>query len=243
MASNGDSSEIRCPIRVPGLRLPVPDHRRASGPPPRISMELPRFRRDDSWIESLGRDVALAVTLVAMLVVMERLNDWIAESVGPERIWRQFWNYFRIQVVGQLTAVFVVFAGRRALPEAGVWRWLGLAALLAVACVLGWQALAQWQAIGWPHWPPLHPFVARTFQHQLAVTALLMAGLHEFLRISRSAEGALHHAQLRRIAIEGDLAEGRMQVLQAQIEPHFLFNSLANLRRLMRIDSLSGQAM
>jgi sensor histidine kinase YesM len=146
-------------------------------------------------------------------------------------------------VVGQLTAVFVVFAGRYALPEAGVWRWLGLVALVAVACVLGWQALLQWKAIGWPHRPPIPRHVAHMFQHQLAVTAVLIAGLHEFLRISRRAAGALHQAQLRRIAIEGDLAEGRLQVLQAQIEPHFLFNSLANLRRLMRIDALSGQAM
>ena len=205
-------------------------------------MELPRFRRDNSWIESLGRDVALAVALVAILVVMERMNDWITDSMAPAQIWRQFFNVFRLLVVGQLTAVFVIFAGRYALPEAGVWRWLGLVALVTVACVLGWQVLVQWRAIGWPH-RPLPPFVAIMFQHQLAVTAVLIAGLHEFLRISRRAAGALHQAQLRRIAIEGDLAEGRLQVLQAQIEPHFLFNSLANVRRLLRIDAPAGQAM
>src|SRR6188472_792725 len=110
-------------------------------------MELPRFRRDNSWIESLGRDVALAVALVAILVVMERMNDWIIDSMPLAQMWRQFFNIFRLLVVGQLTAVFVVFAGRYALPEAGVWRWLGLVALVAVACVLGWQALLQWKAI------------------------------------------------------------------------------------------------
>ena len=205
-------------------------------------MELPRFRRDNSWIEALGRDVALAVLLVALLVVMERMNAWITDSVAPAQMWRQFFNIFRLLIVGQLTAVFVIFVGRYALPEAGVWRWLGLVALVTVACVIGWQALVQWRALGWPH-RPLPPFVALMFQHQLAVTAVLIAGLYEFLRISRRAAGALHQAQLRRIAIEGDLAEGRLQVLQAQIEPHFLFNSLANLRRLMRIDALAGQAM
>ena len=122
-------------------------------------------------------------------------------------------------------------------------RWLALVALVGFACVLGWQALQQWKAIGWPQRPPTPAFLARAMQHQLAVTAVLIAGLHEFLRISRRAESALHQAQLRRIAIEGDLAEGRLQVLQAQIEPHFLFNSLANLRRLMRTDALAGQAM
>jgi len=32
-------------------------------------------------------------------------------------------------------------------------------------------------------------------------------------------------------------------VLQAQIEPHFLFNSLANVRRLLRTDGDAGRAM
>jgi len=206
-------------------------------------MELPRFRRDNSWIETLGRDVALAVALIAILVVMERMNDWITDSMAPIHVWREFFNAFRLLVVGQLAAVFIIFVGRYALPDAGVRRWLGLIVLVAFACVLGWQAMLQWKAFAWPHRPPVPPFVARMFQHQLAVTAALIAGLHEFLRISRRAAGALHDAQLRRIAIEGDLAEGRLQVLQAQIEPHFLFNSLANLRRLMRIDALAGQAM
>ena len=32
-------------------------------------------------------------------------------------------------------------------------------------------------------------------------------------------------------------------MLEAQIEPHFLFNSLANVRRLLRIDGEAGRAM
>ena len=206
-------------------------------------MELPRFRRDNSWIESLGREVALVVALVAMLVVMEDMNEWMSGSAGPAKIWLLFFADFRFLVVGQLVALFVIVAGRRALPDAGVRRWLGLVALVALGSALGWLAMVQDHAIAWPNRPPVPAEVARAVQHQLVVTAALIAGLHEFLRISRRAAGALHDAALRRIAVEGDLAEGRLQVLQAQIEPHFLFNSLANLRRLMRIDDHAGQAM
>ena len=46
-----------------------------------------------------------------------------------------------------------------------------------------------------------------------------------------------------RIRLQSELATGRLQILQAQIEPHFLFNSLANVRRLLRINGPAGRAM
>jgi sensor histidine kinase YesM len=39
------------------------------------------------------------------------------------------------------------------------------------------------------------------------------------------------------------MAEARLQVMQAQIEPHFLFNTLANVRRLYEIEPASADTM
>jgi LytS/YehU family sensor histidine kinase len=39
------------------------------------------------------------------------------------------------------------------------------------------------------------------------------------------------------------MAQAHLQVLQAQIEPHFLFNTLANVRRLYEADRDAGHAM
>ena len=50
-------------------------------------MNLPRFRRNDSWIEALGRDVALVVVLVAALVMMEGINEWTQGSLSPSQVW------------------------------------------------------------------------------------------------------------------------------------------------------------
>jgi sensor histidine kinase YesM len=42
---------------------------------------------------------------------------------------------------------------------------------------------------------------------------------------------------------ERESAEARLSALQAQIEPHFLFNTLASVRRLYETDPASGRSM
>ena len=48
---------------------------------------------------------------------------------------------------------------------------------------------------------------------------------------------------MRRIDLDRDLTEARLQLMQAQIEPHFLFNALANVRRLYQTDAPAARAM
>lgn len=61
----------------------------------------------------------------------------------------------------------------------------------------------------------------------LATGALILAW-HRRLR----ADELLRQAQQRRLAAEMQVADLRLQALQSQIEPHFLFNTLATARRL-----------
>jgi LytS/YehU family sensor histidine kinase len=72
---------------------------------------------------------------------------------------------------------------------------------------------------------------------------VLVATLCEAQRRSLEASVAVHDERLRGIALQSQLAEARLHMLQAQIEPHFLFNSLANVRRLTRLNPASGAAM
>ena len=48
---------------------------------------------------------------------------------------------------------------------------------------------------------------------------------------------------MQRIDLDRELAEARLQVMQAQVEPHFLFNTLANVRRLFQTDPPAAHAM
>jgi hypothetical protein len=61
-------------------------------------------------------------------------------------------------------------------------------------------------------------------------------------RASRAAD-ELHRLEARRIALGRENLEARLNLMRAQIEPHFLFNALANVGRLCRNDVDAGTAM
>lgn len=62
--------------------------------------------------------------------------------------------------------------------------------------------------------------------------ALAIGGLLLARRRTLQADRALRHAEQQRLAADMQLADLRLQSLQSQIEPHFLFNTLATARRL-----------
>jgi signal transduction histidine kinase len=73
--------------------------------------------------------------------------------------------------------------------------------------------------------------------------ATLLVIAHLSIERSRAATGALHESQVRRLAQERELASAQLQLLQAQVEPHFIFNALATVRRLLRIDPAAARTL
>jgi LytS/YehU family sensor histidine kinase len=141
-----------------------------------------------------------------------------------------------------VTALFLVLGfGMAWLPERRVLRWPALSAVIVAAAALGWFAEDGLTLLlsGEPISDGERPYML----HTMFVLALLVGVLGEYRWASLRAAALLHEAELNRVRLESDLAAGRLQVLQAQIEPHFLFNSLANVRRLLRTDGKAGRAM
>jgi len=64
---------------------------------------------------------------------------------------------------------------------------------------------------------------------------LATAVLYWFAR-ERDERNTLHEATLANVMLERQTIEARLQALQAQIEPHFLFNTLANIRLLYEVE-------
>ncbi|HSO07116.1 MAG TPA: histidine kinase, partial [Pelomicrobium sp.] len=111
------------------------------------------------------------------------------------------------------------------------------AALLAVSAVLG-VLLHGYYADGFAHLPPPLRILADSLRWGLPAAFLaLIADVHQrALRI----DSAAHAAEAARAQLEQGASEQQLALLQAQIEPHFLFNVLGNVRRLYRTRPEAG---
>lgn len=79
------------------------------------------------------------------------------------------------------------------------------------------------------------------------ILGLLFGVIIMYFFYSRVRLAELHsqaqQEQLQRLAGEKELAEAQLKLIQAQIEPHFLFNTLANISSLIRQDAVKAQKM
>ena len=73
--------------------------------------------------------------------------------------------------------------------------------------------------------------------------ALAVATTYYLWRASADSDEQLRQESLRRQAVEQQLANTRLTALRKQIEPHFLFNTLATVRRLHQTDPAAGAGM
>jgi len=197
------------------------------------------FQRHRSWIEVLGILFALAVALGLMKALVENVWTFVLQPL-PEA-GQLFVLTWQQDFLGAAVVVLGVATLPQWLPQRRVPRWTGLALAVVVAGVVGWVVQDGFVrvATGAPIPPEERPYEL----FASLVLAALVGALGEYRWRSLRAAAAVHEAALTRIRLQGELAAGRLQVLQAQIEPHFLFNSLANARRLLRIDGEAGRGM
>jgi hypothetical protein len=85
-------------------------------------------------------------------------------------------------------------------------------------------------------------YMLLVFTSWLGSGAILVAGYVFYMR-ARAAQEEARAAELRRGALETQQLATRLRLLQAQVEPHFLFNTLSNVRRLCQSDAAAGRAM
>ena len=85
-------------------------------------------------------------------------------------------------------------------------------------------------------------FMVSAFTTWFIPAAALVAGYVFYLH-TRAVREEANSAELQRASLEKQQLETRLCLLQAQIEPHFLFNTLSNVRRLCQSDAGAGRAM
>ena len=168
------------------------------------------------------------------LLLILAINTAIALLLSIEDT-RPFWHPFMSAQVFGLTIAYVVNAARPWGKTRPVWRLMvavGLGTLLAIVVLVA----AKGYVIGDPKY---HLDAVRGQLPWFAWTALsaFIIGLcvsFVFLFKFREAHAAaaLHRAEAERHLMSKHAIEAELKLMQAQVEPHFLFNTLASVQYL-----------
>ncbi len=142
-------------------------------------------------------------------------------------------------LVGAVTMLVTAIVFLNAAGRSGRER-IGVAMVAAVLCSL--VAAVMRYLVGATPAADGAAFILKVFIAWLIPALALAAGCVLYLR-AHAARAEVNDSALRGAALEKQRQEARLQLLQAQIEPHFLFNTLSNIRRLCQSDVAAGRQM
>jgi len=154
-----------------------------------------------------------------------------------------FWAYFVVsQCIGLSICTFCRYGNLLVKPKTDT----GLAVTLLVAILCG--GLLGGLVGGWLAGIELVDFMARkVYMLRIVVLSLLFGGSIALFFLSRekiaSTQRLLQEERIQRLMSEKNAMQAQLKQLQAQIEPHFLFNTLSNVLSLLESDPTAGRKM
>ncbi len=202
-----------------------------------------RARGEASFVARVARALdwprLAAVALVTLLLSLGALfSPALLDFFSPAEI-ALAWLTHLAELAVIAAALLVAFA----VVDELLARSMPLRLAVICALLLAWSVvlavlLHAYYAGGVEHLPPPLRMFADSLRWGLpAVFMALIADVHQ--RALR-ADSAAHAAELARAQLQQAESEQRLALLQAQIEPHFLFNMLGNVRRLYRTRPQAG---
>ncbi len=180
------------------------------------------------------RDLLIVCVLGILIALLLRLAD---EG-------RDFLSYLIMsQAFGLATCLMMIFSLWLFKPR----QWMSLFAVIlaAVGCgvLIGMQTgrwILESLHLSGPAWPAKE--IVRT-----VLLALFLCAAGTYFCITRKRlrlrGESLEKERIRRAEVEKEALEAKFRILQAQIEPHFLFNTLSNVVSLIDTDPARGKAM
>ena len=181
----------------------------------------------------------LAFVLLATVVITAQSTLQAASSRywSADQLVRAFTETFAEGVVVALAMFFggsILLAWARPSGVVGtVVASLALTVFAAAGCLAGF-----WLTFDPRFFPPLSFIVASTLRWTI-IGGLLFV-IDDLIETQRQNMRRLHDGAARVASLGRQSAEARLQLMQAQIEPHFLFNTLANVKRLCNTDPDGG---
>jgi signal transduction histidine kinase len=207
----------------------------------------PRFgpRTQHSPFAGLGRAGFVIVAVVALIDAMRQSIKHIVTEPIAEWSLPFVLTCLASAAIGCAILLAVVYARNRA-PSPGARQYamvFGAAAIAVAVVVFAVNGLDVWLEDPTFTLDLGHVFDVIRDWVRYTLLGALVAGA--WLYVSAEAEQA---AEAERIALESartarQVAEARLRMLEAQIEPHFLFNTLAHVQRLYETDRANGARM
>lgn len=199
-------------------------HPAAAGAPPPATLLLPRLLAD--------LRIALPVSLLAGLL--------IALATGsPEQLYDQLVYSTCIGMIG----FFMVDLARLLLwpnPARRVHQWLAFFGMVLAGAVLGHYLGHRAAAAMLDHTVPVLAEYFSIGRISMILFTFLgmctMIVLVEYRERVARIEREHQEARLRAEVVERQALQAQLRLLQAQVEPHMLFNTLANLQGLIALD-------
>jgi hypothetical protein len=182
----------------------------------------------------LIRSISASLDKVVIAAEHDDLAGWAARVLG---------GYAGLLVMA-VPMLLGIFATANLGPQRGVRRVAALAAAVVLFTLLGMLlriAVADAFKLG-SGWDRLTAYLSYVWPRYIVLGGMLTA-VGEFYRRELKSLRDMQEAESDSARYEREMVAARLQVLQAQIEPHFLFNTLANVRRLYSTDPVAGRVM
>lgn len=200
------------------------------------------------WSTALAGLTPQVVAIVATLLFIRILSSVGAQVIRAVHD-RELGAFFSHLVVayGELLAMaapmlVLIIATANLGPERGVKRVAALTAAVILSAGAGSLLRVPFEHWLNAEWDDLPGMLASVWPRYALLGGMLTI-VGEFHRRETASIEAMQQAEIARVAFEREMAEARLQVLRAQVEPHFLFNTLANVRQLYTLDRGGGGAM
>jgi hypothetical protein len=198
------------------------------------------------WLHGLGREgiaIVLVVAIVTSLntttkfLVTAPLAEWFAIFLG------ELAGYLFVGSSVLIAAVWV----RNAVSTHGFRQYAAMALAVVAAATFAEVCWEVWST-RWPFTEPGDPWWGELISLGSQITrdsfvGLIIASAWLYLRAEAEHAAAIAACAVDSERMDRQTAEARLQMLEAQIEPHFLFNTLANVKRLYETDRAAGATM
>jgi signal transduction histidine kinase len=186
------------------------------------------------FLMTLAFSAALAVPFTAVGFILYTSGD------GAWRNWRGWLHWYGTNLVVSTTIGLVIYAlfylahriwgGERLQAQGFGRRRLVFSAVPLVGVAIGWPLGMALTGMDFVTWLGLND------ANQLTRTVLLVLLIATIFNLIFSAKA-------RQLEAERSATAAQLRLLQAQIEPHFLFNTLANVQSLMDHDLPKAKAL